>query len=165
MILHAIVSPRELVCMRYADIEQTPRSLLALTGLTHDEFLALLPSFEHAFYDHMTRHTIVGHRRWDRRYTTYANSPLPTMEDKLLFILTYLKTNPLQEVQGRLFGMAQPTANVWIHLLHAVLNSALANQDVLPARTAAELEARFAREDDQSTAHESETAPLFCMTA
>jgi hypothetical protein len=61
------------------------------------------------------------------------------MADKLLFILTYVKQNPIQELQGQLFGMSQSHANKWIHLLHTVLNHALGQQELLPARTAAEL--------------------------
>jgi Helix-turn-helix of DDE superfamily endonuclease len=53
--------------------------------------------------------------------------------------LTYVKQNPIQEVQGQLFGMSQSNANKWIHLLHAVLNQALAHQELLPARTADDL--------------------------
>ena len=55
-----------------------------------------------------------------RRYTTYTNCPLPTPEDRLLFILVYLKTYPLQVVQGRLFGMGQSKAHQWIHVLLVV---------------------------------------------
>ena len=72
---------------------------------------------------------------------------LPTIADKLLFILTYLKQNPIQEVQGQLFGMSQSNANKWIHLLHPVLNQALADQELLPARTADDLTAMFGRRD------------------
>jgi hypothetical protein len=53
--------------------------------------------------------------------------------------LTYLKQNPIQEVQGQLFGTSQSHAHTWIHLLHAVLNQALAHQELLPARNADEL--------------------------
>lgn len=60
------------------------------------------------------------------------------MADTLLCILTYLKQHPSQEVQGQLFGMSQSNANKWLHLLHTVLNQALAQQERLPARTAAE---------------------------
>jgi Helix-turn-helix of DDE superfamily endonuclease len=66
------------------------------------------------------------------------------MADKLLFILTYLKQHPIQEVQGQLFRMSQSNANKWIHLLQAVLHRALAQQDLLPARTADELTALLA---------------------
>jgi hypothetical protein len=81
------------------------------------------------------------------------------MADKLLFILTYVKQNPIQEVQGQLFGMSQANANNWIHLLHTVLNQALAQQELLPARTAAELATLLTRK----RATEGGTSPLFGM--
>jgi hypothetical protein len=46
------------------------------------------------------------------------------MADKRLFILTYLKRNPIQEMQGQLFEMSQSNANKSIHLLPPVLNQA-----------------------------------------
>ena len=61
-------------------------------------------------------------------------------------MLTYLKENPLQEVQGQLFGMSQSNANQWIHLLHAVLNQALAHQELRPARTPDDLAVWLAAE-------------------
>ena len=109
-----------------------------MTGLTEEEFMALLPHFEQAFVVYMQDRTIDGQPRTSRRYSTYASCPLPTTADKLLFILTYLKQNPIQEVQGQLFGMSQSNANKWLHLLPTVLNQALAQQEQLPARTAAE---------------------------
>ena len=123
----------------YAEVTQRAGSLQAMTGLTEQEFTALLPSFEHAFLAYMEPYTIEGQPRTSRRYSTYETAPLPTMADKLLFILTYVKQNPIQEVQGQLFGMSQSNANKWIHLLHAVLNQALAHQELLPARTADDL--------------------------
>src|SRR5262249_48739384 len=51
--------------------------------------------------------------------------PLPTPEDRLFFILTYLKTYSLQVVQGRLFGMGQAKATQWIPILLPVLLPAL----------------------------------------
>jgi hypothetical protein len=41
-----------------------------------------------------------GKPRTARRFTVYKNCPLPTPEDRLLFILVYLKTYALQVVQG-----------------------------------------------------------------
>jgi hypothetical protein len=67
------------------------------------------------------------------------------MADKLLFIPSYLKHHPIQALQGQLFGMSQSNANKWIHLLHAVLNQALADQELLPARTAEELAVLLAK--------------------
>jgi hypothetical protein len=100
-----------------------------MTGVTDTEFQALLPHFEQAFETYMGSRTIDGQPRTSRRYSPYVSCPLPTMADKLLFILSYVKHNPIQELQGQLFGMSQSNANKWIHLLHAVLNQALAAQD------------------------------------
>jgi hypothetical protein len=140
----------------YEEVTQCAGSLRALTGLTEAEFHALLPHFEQEFMTSMDARTIDGQPRMSRRYTTYGTCPLLTSADKLLFILTYVKQNPIQEVQGQLFGMSQLNANKWIHLLHPVLNHALANPELLPARTAAEFANMF--ETDRSS-----TTPLFGM--
>jgi Helix-turn-helix of DDE superfamily endonuclease len=120
----------------YAEVTQRTGSLRAMTGLTEQEFTALLPPFERALAAYLQDRPIDGQPRTSRRDSPYDNCPLPTMADKLLFILTYVKRNPIQEVQGQLFGMSQSNANKWIHLLHAVLNQALAHPERLPARTA-----------------------------
>jgi Helix-turn-helix of DDE superfamily endonuclease len=120
----------------YEEVTQRAGSLRSMTGLTEVEFMALLLYFEQAFVVSMQDRTIDGQPRTSRRYTTYDTCPLPTTADKLLFILTYVKQNPIQEVQGQLFGMSQSHANKWIHLLHPVLNQALSDQELLPARTA-----------------------------
>jgi hypothetical protein len=141
------------------EVTQRAGSLRAMTGLTQQEFTALLPHCEHAFHAYRADRTIAGQPRASRRYSTYESSPLPTMADKLLFILTDLKQNPIQEVQGQLFGMSQSTANKWIHLLHTVLNRALAHHDLLPARTADELATLLTTKQLK----EVPTSPLFGM--
>lgn len=146
---------------RYEEVTQRAGSLRALTGLTEAEFQALLPHFEQAFVTYMHDRTIDGQPRTSRRYSTYDTCPLPTLADKLLFILTYLKQNAIQEVQGQLFGMSQSNANKWIHLLHPVLNQALADQELLPARTAAEFAAMFETHAPDGRS----TTPLFGMMA
>jgi hypothetical protein len=143
----------------YEDVIQRAGSLRAMTGLTEEEFTTLLPHFERALVAYLQNRTIDGQPRTSRRYSSYDTCPLPTMADKLLFILTYVKQNPIQEVQGQLFGMSQSNANKWIHLLHAVLNQALADQALLPARTAAEFAAMF---KPHATVGRS-TTPLFGM--
>jgi hypothetical protein len=91
----------------YEDVTQRAGSLRAMTGLTATEFQALLPHFEQAFETYMGTRTIAGQPRTSRRYSPYVTCPLPTMADKLLFILTYVKQNPIQAIQGQLFGMSQ----------------------------------------------------------
>jgi Helix-turn-helix of DDE superfamily endonuclease len=145
----------------YEDVIQRAGSLRALTGLTAEEFTALLPHFEHALAAYLQDRTIDGQPRTSRRYSSYGTCPLPTIADKLLFILTYVKQNPIQEVQGHLFGMSQSNANKWIHLLHAVLNHALAHQELLPARNADDLSVMLAGKRTEDVPQ----PPLFGMTA
>jgi hypothetical protein len=130
----------------YEDVTTRAGSLRAMARLTEQEFQALLPHVEQAFVAYMHDHTIDGQPRTVRRYSSYDTCPLPTIADTLLFILTYLKQNPIQEVQGQLVGMSQSNTNTWIHLLHAVLNEALAYQELLPARTADDLAVLLATE-------------------
>jgi hypothetical protein len=115
-----------------------------MRGLTEEEFTALLPPFEQTLAAYLQERTIDGQPRTSRRYSPYDNCPLPTIADKLLFMLTYVKQNPIQAVQGQLFGMSQSNANKWIHLLHTVLNQALAHQELLPVRNADDFVVRLA---------------------
>ena len=131
---------------KYQEYVKKPTEFLALTGYTHQEFEALLPHFGQGYYEWMKEHRLDGRPRGKRRYSDYKNSPLPTLEDKLLFILNYLKTNNLQTMQGALFGMSQPKANVWIHCLQPILNRALAELGELPMRQMEQL----ARDDNET---------------
>src|SRR5437763_10229201 len=81
--------------------------------------------------------------RTARRFSVYKNCPLPTPEDRLFFILTYLKTYALQVVQGRLFGMGQSKANQWIHVLLPALLAALRALGDAPARSLTALAQRL----------------------
>jgi hypothetical protein len=125
--------------LRFTDIRTRPIEVLDLTSLTLAEFRRLVPPFEAAFQAHMAEWRFDGQPRTTRRYTTYTTCPLPTPEDRLLFILTYLKTYPLQVVQGRLFGMDQSKANQWIHLLLVVLQATLRALGDAPSRSLQEL--------------------------
>src|SRR5713101_2254768 len=84
-----------------------------------------------------------GKPRTARRFTVYENCPLPTPEDRLLFILAYVKTYSLQVVQGRLIGMGQSKANQWIHVLLPVLLAALRALGDAPARSLTALAQRL----------------------
>src|SRR5262245_50627439 len=101
--------------LRYSDLKSKEREFLALTSLTVDEFERLVPGFEAAFQAYMSQWRLDGKARSQRRYTTYQNCPLPTAEDRLLFALSYLKTNPTQSHHGQLFGMGQGKTNTWLH--------------------------------------------------
>ena len=143
----------------YEEVTQRAGSLRAMTGLTATEFQALLPHFEQTLETYMGTRTSDGQPRTSRRYSPYVTCPLPTMADKLLFILSYVKHHPIQELQGQLFGMSQSNANKWIHRLHAVLHQALADQELLPARTAEELAVLLAKHEPAVPS----PSPLFGM--
>jgi hypothetical protein len=108
-----------------------------------DEFQQLVPPFEAAFQAHMAAWRLDGKPRTARRFSVYQNCPLATPEDRLFFLLTYLKTSTLQVVQGRLFGMRQSKANQWIHVLLPALLAALRTLGETPARSLTALAQRL----------------------
>jgi Helix-turn-helix of DDE superfamily endonuclease len=150
--------------LRFIDIQSRPTEVLDLTSLTVDEFQQLSPPFEAAFQVHMARWRLDGRPRTARQYTTYKNCPLPTPEDRLLFILVYLKTYPLQVVQGRLFGMGQSKAHQWIHVLLTVLQATLRALGDAPTRSLTDLAKRIGVAEAQAAAP-ALTSPLLDMMA
>jgi hypothetical protein len=121
--------------LRYCDLPTHTTEVLDLTSLTVEEFTALVGPFEAAFLDYLGDWTLHGRRRLARRYTTYKNCPLPTPEDRLLFILVYLKQHSTHLLHGRVFGMRQSKATQWIHVLLPVLRNALRTVGDAPCRT------------------------------
>src|SRR3954452_9622214 len=93
--------------VRFADVQARPAEFLNLSSLTLEEFEVLVAPFE--FQDHMAAWRLDGKPRTARRFTVYRTCPLATPEDRLFFLLTYLKTYAVQV--GRLFGMSQSKAN------------------------------------------------------
>ena len=132
-----------MAALRFPDLQARPTEFLDLTSLTLDEFQQLVPLFEAAFQAHMATWRLDGKPRTARQFAVYKNCPLPTPEDRLFFLLTYLKTYSLQVVQGRLFGMGQSKANQWIHVLLPVLLAALRTLGDAPARSLAALAQRL----------------------
>src|SRR5258706_12414468 len=129
--------------VRFADLQSRPTEFLDFTSLTLDEFQQLIPPFETAFQAHMAAWRLDGKPRTARQFAVYSNCPLPTPEDRLFFILAYIKTYSLQVVQGRLFGMGQSKANQWIHVLLPVLRAALRTLGDAPARSLTALAQRL----------------------
>src|SRR5262245_8992962 len=103
--------------IRFADLQSRPTECLDLPSLTRDEFPELVPPCEGAFQAPMAAWRLEGTPRTARRLSVYQHCPLPTPEDRLLFMLAYMKTYALQGGQGRLFGMGQSTAHQWMHVL------------------------------------------------
>src|ERR671922_1592283 len=134
--------------LRFADVQSRPTELLDFTSLTLDEFHQLVPAFEAAFQAHMATWRLDGKPRTARQFSVYKNCPLPTPEDRLFFILAYVKTYALQVLHGRLFGMGQSKANQWIHVLLPVLLAALRTLGDAPARSLRALAPRLGVAED-----------------
>src|SRR5712691_10269982 len=120
--------------VRFTALQSRPMEFLDFTSVTLGEFQQLVPPFEAAFHARMAAWRMDGKPRTTRRFTVYKNCPLPTPEDRLFFILVYLKTYALQVVQGHLFGMVQGKAYQWIHVLLPALLAALRALGDAPTR-------------------------------
>jgi hypothetical protein len=133
--------------LTYEELKKSPRRFLSMTSLKVEEFDILLPFFAEEYEATLSEtHTRVGQAR--RRKAGGGNKPrLATMEDKLLFILVYKKTYPLQTAQGLLFGMGQSQANEWIHRLSPILESALVRSGHMPERDGQAFEQSGSRGD------------------
>ena len=118
----------------YIDLRSDRKRLLALTGLTLPEFEHLLPAFARA-YEHLypPERTMTGRPR-QRSAGAGRKAVLAGPPQKLLFLLVYLKTYPLQVVLAELFGLSLSRVNSWLHRLLPVLREALDELGVLPER-------------------------------
>ena len=68
--------------VRFTDVQSRPTEFLDFTSLTLDEFQQLVPPFEAACHA-----ASLEKPRTARQFTVYKNCPLPTPEDRLLFLL------------------------------------------------------------------------------
>ena len=118
--------------MKFHDVAKNPKTFLAMTGYHLNEFNHLLPYFSEAMKH--THYTLEGKKRQNQS-TNYLNSPLPSSQDRLYFILVYFKQYPTQEMMGISFGLSQSKANLWIHFLTPLLANALSDAKLAPART------------------------------
>jgi hypothetical protein len=117
-------------------LKTKPRRFLAMTSLALEEFQSLVPIFAEEFAaTRSLTHTRAGTPR--QRKAGGGNTPrLATPEDKLLFILIYQKTYPLQTAHGLQFDLSQAQTNEWIHALMPVLEKALIRLKQMPSRDA-----------------------------
>ncbi len=120
----------------YNKLKDRPRDFLAATGVALEEFAKLLPAFQAAYTQQYPPELTRDGKPRQRRTGGGAKGMLQSLADKLLFILVYKKTNPLQTIQGLHFGLSQPQANFWLHHLFPVLQQALADMGLRPEREA-----------------------------
>jgi len=121
--------------LRYIELKEKPKDFLAATGLTDEEFQALLPTFEKCYQLSTKPKPKATKKKKQRAAGGGRTGNLPTISDKLLFILIYQKTAQLQTLHALQFGLSQPQANYWIHRLLPVLQKSLAELGMKPERS------------------------------
>jgi hypothetical protein len=110
--------------MQYIKARQNERQFKALTSLSLEQFDVLLSIFEFKWEEFIQKFNLDGSPRM-RKYVPKNEKQLPTVADKLFFILFYQKTNSLQEVVASYFDLDVSMTNKWIHILSPILDKSL----------------------------------------
>jgi len=112
------------------------RQMKALTGLSQDQFDHLLPVFSEIYRATQQHMYEVGveHGTRTRHPGGGSKGKLPTMAEKLQFLLYYYKTYPTFDVLGTQFAMARSKAHENLHKLSPVLYDTLVTLDLMPHR-------------------------------
>jgi len=112
------------------------RQLKALTGLSQAQVDHLLPVFSEVYTEKQQQKYAEGVASGarTRKPGGGAKGKLPTMLDKLLFVLYYYKTYPTFDVLGTQFDMVRSKAHENLHKLSAVLYKTLVRLEMMPHR-------------------------------
>lgn len=109
--------------LSFIKLSRRPRVFQRMTGLTVEEFNQLLDKFNSSWQFFVQREFLSKERK--RRFGGGRMSRLPSLEDKLLFILVYARTYPTMVVLGILFGFEDSRACTWAGRLLPLLDQAL----------------------------------------
>jgi hypothetical protein len=120
--------------VKYFELKEKPREFLSVTSLTDEEFQVLLPTFEKCYQLLLPPKPKPSKKQKQRAQGGGRKSKLVSMSDKLLFILAYQKTSPLQTMHGLSFGLSQGRVNYWVHRLLPVLQMSLSELGMQPER-------------------------------
>ena len=122
--------------MDYFKIRNRPRQFLSVTGLKVEEFDFLYSPFYARWRNFYRIHTIEGKKRKTPLINPDTETKtLPSVAEKLFFILTYLKNHGgLQEMTAASFDFSQSQASKWQKVLRPLLESTLNDLKMLPQR-------------------------------
>jgi hypothetical protein len=124
--------------MNIQKLARDPRAMKALTGLSHQEFTNLIPTFEKAYQDLLRQKP-----NRQRKVGGGRRGKLPTMESKLFFILFYLKAYPTFDVLGFMTDRDRGKCCNSVHILLKALRKTLGREIVLPERKITTVEEFF----------------------
>jgi len=142
--------------LRYENLKNKPKAFRAFTGFDVKEFQILLEAFTIAWERYVQQNRLPPETR-QRSYGGGRKARLGTCQEKLLFILVYFKTYPLQEVLAFHFDMSQSQAYQWIHILSEVLRLALGELGHLPERDPQKVKELLEAYMDESQQYETAT--------
>ncbi|MEM1137944.1 MAG: transposase family protein [Bacteroidota bacterium] len=111
----------------------------ALQSLSKGEFELLLKEFQPIVEKYFRYHTLQGEPRVLPAKSEAKNSSLMGSDEKLFFILYFLKNNPLQESIGAFFEMSQGKVSQWVKLLLPLLTESLSKLRFVPTQRSEEL--------------------------
>lgn len=120
--------------MSYEKAKINAKQFKSLTSMEIGTFDLLCIHFSQTVEAYLAHFTLEGKER-QRKATVKKDSVFKTYQDMLLFCVSYLKNNPLQECHALHYGITQPQANLWIHRSLDWLWEALARLKELPARS------------------------------
>ena len=112
------------------------RQMKALIGVSQAQFDFLLPAFSHVYLETQQKRYEDGVEAGKRSRQPGAGikGKLPTMADKLQFVLYYYKTYPTFDVIGAQFDMVRSKANENLHKLSPILYHILMYLELMPHR-------------------------------
>src|SRR5258706_4307340 len=112
------------------------RQMKALTGLSQAQFDPLLSAFSNLYRTTQQKTYEEGVAAGTRRRHPGGGSKgkLPTMAEKLQFVLYYYQTYPTFDVLGTQFGMARSKAHENLHKLSPILYDTLVYLELMPYR-------------------------------
>lgn len=122
--------------MKQPTIFTNPRLLKALTGISKEEFNALLPLFEQATLEDKRLRS----KAKQRQFGGGSKGKLATTEQKLFFVLVYIKTYPTFDFLGFVFSLHRSKAHRNTIRLIGSLEKALGRKIVMPEKKISSME-------------------------
>ena len=116
----------------YDNLKKNEKQFHAVIGLPLVVFENLRHFFNEDLNSYYQHFTMDGSPR-KRKMSVRKDGVLSQTEDKLCFILSYLKNNTLQETHASNWGMKQPQCNLWLHFLLQRLFVTLEGMQLVPA--------------------------------
>ena len=125
--------------MYIASALRTERMCKALTGLSIHEFKALVSDFSFYYKEFEAKRK----KKRLRKAGGGRDSKIESIEEKLFYVLWYMKTYPTFDVASFNVGFARSSACTWMHDLLPILELTMKRKFVLPQRKISDPEEYF----------------------